>query len=383
MDFHLTDPPTARDLCRKVDLDWKSFAEWADPLLPGKFDPNKRPGSGYAKFAHGFHTHIIDERLRLVCPVSLSPYEFAMTAIAKAIVAFCADNAPTDSPESLHAIQTGFGRRLGARLWEIASLATLAKAKARRRVLLDKDYGYRRRIHLKECCAFAWERRNEISTAIWNVSAQSGLGKRTRNRSLYLGLRWARWVIRQPEHHERAFWAQLQTRLGIDARLLASAEEMIEQGRPLTKKCHLALTDSLSLGTVIPVNVRTERGMVVRLLMCPNPNLARDHVDVFRMYLTVPIAYRLAQQWADSRRWPQFVVACRNPLCGKQFYSARSQARTCPRRPGTARRSDCKAVWENYQKWLQKAGLDPETCWLDDNLKQEFLRQYSPRGPQS
>lgn len=83
-------------------------------------------------------------------------------------------------------------------------------------------------------------------------------------------------------------------------------------------------------------------------------------------------------------RGPAFVVTCRNPLCGEQFYSRDKRAVVCPKPSGSKDdRSPCKQVWDAYRKFLQKIGKNSDTDWPDEKLRSAFAASYQTRGPQS
>ena len=372
------------DLCQAMADTWAGFAAWADKVLPGEFDPVRRPGRHYSRFTHGFHSTFVTGKLNPFYPRCLAPGEFVMAETARTVADFYAAGESRNSPECLASLQGGFGEKLGHLLWETAILAALNR-KARRRVRRDRSYGYRRRGQLKLNCQKLYKQRPYIDAGIRRILSRTlRTNLRTRKRPRLVSLRWVRWYLRRPPQHEKAFWTQLRARLKPEVRVLASVSRSLEENRPLTMTQQLMLKQCLSRGVVVPlVRGDRSRGMSVDSVMWPNYRLAVDAIDNCRLSLLVPIAYHLAQKWIGSQQWPRFVVVCRSPACGERFYSARANAKTCPRTPKSGRRSSCKAVWENYQKWLRKVGLDPATNWRDDKLQQQFVRQYRPRGSQS
>ena len=109
-----------------------------------------------------------------------------------------------------------------------------------------------------------------------------------------------------------------------------------------------------------------------------------SHEEIVASMLLVPPVYRMCKKIESfyQRVGPRHILQCHNPLCKKLFYSGRSNAKACPSRRGR-RKSQCKLVWEAYQKWLKKQRKDLERDWRDLRLQADFKSQYSPRGPQS
>jgi hypothetical protein len=198
-------------------------------------------------------------------------------------------------------------------------------------------------------------------------------------------LRWARWAIRKPLNHERAFWVQVRDGLREELKVLTAIDLSVRRRHPLSEDQHRKLIEYTILGELRPLRLIGESGdESVEVVLEPSwEDINADEVYQRVHAALVPIAYQLSLEWATSQPWPRYVITCRNPYCGRRFYSGHVKARTCPRVPRSGRRSGCKAIWEAYQKWLGKAGHAPEATWHRAELQASFKSQFKARGNQA
>lgn len=68
-------------------------------------------------------------------------------------------------------------------------------------------------------------------------------------------------------------------------------------------------------------------------------------------------------------------MTCHAPSCGKLFYSARADARACPKRNRLEDRSACKLEWDRYCRRLKDLRRNIEDDWADEELQADF-REY-------
>lgn len=373
-------------------LPWREFAEWADPRLPeaeGTLQNRRAENPQLGEFTHGYHSPCI-----MISERSRSRYgdwrHLALRILWEALRRFGCINwlglfemaigRPLEDTAA-----SGSGRYIAGRRTVFQQVDEFVSAVYERIDALDAV--------LKEIIYAArrgegpdgdlWPEYSSTARFFWKAGRSSPPRHRFELERLP-EVRLARWVLRGPFNHERAFWLQARDGVRTELPAFVSAEKAIREGRPPGRKERAALIKYTSLGTVVPRWRREGVGESVEVVMEPHwQDVHADAVGQRVHALLIPIAYHLSLAWADSQTWPRFVVTCRNPLCGQRFYSGRADAKACPRPKGGARRSPCKAVWEAYQKWLIKVGYDPDRSWRDRELRRRFKAIYIPRGPQS
>lgn len=164
-------------------------------------------------------------------------------------------------------------------------------------------------------------------------------------------------------------------------------KQRIEDDIPLTSGQLHFLDHYLSLGQpCIKILWEDDRKLRIPTLIKPRPLKDPESAPFEAMFVRLLVypCFELAQELQKKFSKPRFVRQCHAPSCNQTFYTRRRDAKCCPRKVA-GRRSSCKAEWESYRRWLQNVYTDkmPENIWNDDDLKQEFLAQYRPRGSQS
>jgi hypothetical protein len=190
--------------------------------------------------------------------------------------------------------------------------------------------------------------------------------------------------MRAPLNHERAFWSMVKAAILPDLEHLCHIAAAIQERRPLDDRGHDLLIYYQQLGSLRTIKWLYEDG-AIRIETVMEADWERMNAHDYEeraQALLVPTAYQLAVAWERSQPWPRHVITCHNPLCGRRFYSGRADAVTCPK-SSTDLKSACKRIWDDYQKWLRKVQKDPVLDWADHGLKQAFIGQYTPRGPQA
>ncbi len=378
------------ELAKKVKLPWREFAEWVEPRLLEEGALSCIRPQQYNHFFHGFHTKILNgKQLQHLYPYWLDRGQFIFVIIAKQIFEYLSGGSQPKvnsiNNYCCKVVRERLGTPLGECIVDIYGLTMSLMAKSRKlKNQAKRRHKYRLQCRkLSERCRELIGQRNQLDQAIQELIAKRRKQLvRSRRHKYLLALRWSRWMLRCPEQHERAFWAQLQSRLKLSLPSLQHFSQTIQEGSPL-KICEICqLTKYLELGTYRLDIVGESEQIDIKGTLVPHFKEASGLVDQRQRALLLPIAYRLSLLLQNSQKWPRYIIKCRNPYCRERFYSGRADAKTCPSpdRKQIGRRSECKAVWEAYQKWLKKIGRDPRRDWYEDELKEGFKAQYNPRG---
>ena len=198
-----------------------------------------------------------------------------------------------------------------------------------------------------------------------------------------------RLALVSPRELEASFWQGVQQYSAMLIPDLLEIDHALRKGAPLQEHHVAILNHYCSLGHPACERTVTGSGAIQvtvsfrpGLTTSPKAYLPHDVWWKVSSRLFVPFAYELTLAYAGSQPWPRHIIPCRNPFCDRTFYSGRARAVACPS-PIEGRRSECKATWDAYQKWLKKIGEDPDKAWYDKQLEEDFKAQYRPRGSQS
>ena len=364
-----------------MELPWRGFAEWMDPRLPDVRSPDSILRLPHCEYTHGFHSVLdVQGRIRLIFPGRWGRDPFVCAQVAMTFHEFQLGGANKEATRTY--LDSLPGRDVVRLLCNTAALVRI-KPTSLKRIRRDPEYGKRRRQEIGQMCAQMVNRRKEIGQTIRQLLRNKPAGfLRSRKRRRLVALRWARWLMRRPADVERAFWAQLQSRLRSFVKTLAPVSDALRENRALEVAHYEILTRVMAFGKLAIRPYWESSRFGVRLVMEPRLKQTDNAVEQRVLTVLAHVAYTLAREAADVHNWPVYSVKCRNPLCRKKFYTARKSAVACPRTsPG--RRSECKAAWEAFRAWLKKAQLDPDIAWKDPVLRKQFKAEYKPRGPQS
>lgn len=181
------------------------------------------------------------------------------------------------------------------------------------------------------------------------------------------------------------FWNRVWLLIEPKVEKLQTIKKKIRENVPLELKEYLTLNWLIFATNARPTlhTVKCDDGREkYRISLSVSPGIGDTPVDRIGNVLLAQPAYVLANQLQVKYSKPQFVQICHAPSCGKKFYTSRDIQKTCSRTlPG--RRSDCKGRWESYQKWLLKIGKNPNEVWNNSKLKEAYINQHPPRGPQT
>lgn len=108
------------------------------------------------------------------------------------------------------------------------------------------------------------------------------------------------------------------------------------------------------------------------LLGIEEPGIRSQELRSLAIMLLVQPAFNLAQKLHNQCSKPRFVMQCRAPFCGKQFYTGRKNATACPSKRSGAK-SGCALAWVRYKRYLKKIGKEPEKDWDNKQLKKDFI----------
>ncbi len=372
------------ELSRQVGRPWREFAEWADVILPARI--RKPPLQDPAKqaFVHGFHSRYEFAGWIFPNPLCRTWQEVACYAMQDALAGWIMHRPNTRAHVlTKETFQKRLGSRLGTVLWGVKYAIDRIYPSGIRR---GRQVSPAKLRYYAEKCEKMFALRTRFDRAAGAMIKHSRANKRRKPLGWNYHMKklaWARWILRRPHNHERAFWVQLRDNLRDRVDQLLVARRAIRRGRPLTSSEYNGLCRYLARGKLRPVTRLDDDGIIIQHTM--QANFDHVHIDEVRQrvyVLLVPIAYQLTSLLIASQPWPRHLAMCHNPFCGKRFYAGRAAAVTCPSRQH-GRRSQCKAAWESFQKWLKKIGRDPSVDWQDAALQEEFMAQYKPRGPQS
>jgi hypothetical protein len=343
------------DLVEAAELPWREFAEWADERMPEPYDVN----TSLSRFSHGYHNP---------CNSGYpGPDKFATWQNMAVDMAY----------HTFHSILWG---RAGELLEEVTGIENNHRdlLSGNPAALYKMDQAIKQ---LVENLRYGREIENPSLREAAGVRRSSEVPIKQEHLQ---ELRWARWCLRGEWNHERAFWVQVRNAVREELPMYCSIDEAIREKVPLSDEQHQTLFDCTQHGVVRPITLHGESAEV-SVRICLEPlwgHMNMDDVTIRAQALMVPIAYQLSVQWSQSMPWPRYVIQCRNPQCGKRFYSGDQKAVACPKAVGETGKSSCKRTWDAYRKWLADIGSDPDLDWNKDDLKRDFLYTYRPRGSQ-
>jgi len=322
---------------------WQAFAEWADAALPPRTPGIPKPEG--LRFEHGYHCEntagvysgsdwrgpalmlVMHATSRLMIPVTLMKAETGIDFIR---------------PEFDDLVKVAFRR--------LAEMDAFL-----RRLAEDGEAG-----------------RGVFAEVKDNSYLLNGIHD----------LRLARTALGGPEKLEEAFWTEMLRVLTEPLKEFESVESAIAKGEPLVDAQDALLAEYMTCGTVRTIaSVNRDGAVTFENVLEPSWEVLDRYACVYAhaSAILTPIAYQLSIARERSRKWPQFIVVCHNPLCQKQFYTKRVTQKVCPK--STA----CRNAWCAYQNQLRLMARvkgwkgNPLDHWDDKQQKTIFRNKYEPR----
>jgi hypothetical protein len=196
------------------------------------------------------------------------------------------------------------------------------------------------------------------------------------------------WILEGTKSHEAcdaAWWKCVTAATKEMGEILLAIQTKVRRREPITEDEHESLQEYLVNASprLVWVYDDDDSGQYIVKVKPDFQMINRYPIYHMAMALAIPPAYVVARELEDSMKefGNRFVVACRNPQCGRTFYSGRKDAVACPKKPHERVTSPCKRAWDKYKRWLVRCGYDPDAVWNRDDLKKQYLSDLSQGLP--
>jgi hypothetical protein len=197
------------------------------------------------------------------------------------------------------------------------------------------------------------------------------------------------WIYEGAESHDacdEAWWKCVTLETQVAAEELRTIQDKAKSEEPLSETDQDCLNEYLTNASPFLMWRYDDDGGGGEYLVKVTPDF--EMINRFAMrqmaiaFLVQP-AYTIArkiEEWCTrvGRRW---IVTCRNPQCGRTFYSGRSGAVACPKKPHERVTSPCKREWDKFSRWLESEAHDPESAWQRADLKKQYISCLENQTP--
>jgi hypothetical protein len=325
------------DLKRAAELSWEEFGAW----VHSKLEPCQQRTNGNWAFEHGFHCDFpgAENARQLALGVTLRTYEALFGQGSSGRLVQRALGAPL--------------KKTGLKQWTDALFQRIDKLDA----ALASDVDQERSAHAKKKAP------KDLCAALVHNDRRNAIEEVERSRAF----------LSTPDKMEQFFWQRVQENTIRELDYLSEVDKAIKEGRCPEPLAYESLHVKVEVGSVVLI----EDSGAVRVVVAAKADCFSyegDHSpDAHAWAVCAPVQYQLSVAWAESQEWPRWEVVCHAPSCGRNFYSARPEAKRCP---GSLK---CRREWMNYQNWLKKMYKSPATDWDNEHLRKVFSSQYCPR----